>query len=118
MTTHQPEPVSTPEPVAELVLPQHELTAQEMFDDLSGFDEIAIARRFGTPVNELGKSPIQFARALVFIDLRRKGSTDGEAYKAAQDMKVGQIKHYFKPDPQPTEDAPRDGSDEDPAGND
>lgn len=96
----------------------HAMTSQEMFDDLGGFEEIAVATRFGTPVNDLaGTNATQFLRALIFADLRRKGSSDGNAYKAAQNLKLGQVKHYFREDtPNPGGDDESDESDESDAG--
>lgn len=75
------------------------MTAQEMFEDLGGFEEIAIAKRFGTPVNSLASTDsTQFLRALIFADYRRQGQSDGDAYKAAQNLKLGAIKDYFRED--------------------
>ena len=77
----------------------HPMTPQEMFDDLGGFEEIAIANRFGTSVNVLAStSPTQFIRALIFANLRRDGDSDGDAYKTAQGMKLGEVKTYFRED--------------------
>jgi hypothetical protein len=45
-----------------------ELTAEEVFDSLTGFDEIAIAQHFGRTVSDLAQSDASmFGRALVFV---------------------------------------------------
>lgn len=82
---------------------QTETTPLELFDSLTGFDELAIKARFGTEVTKLRKDPLQFMRALVFIDLRRQpDAKDAAAYHAAQEMPSRAALTYFTPEP--TED--------------
>lgn len=76
--------------------PRIEQTADEFFDTLNGFDEIAVAKHFGSPPVELtDTNKIAFARSLVFVAERRAGSKDGEAYKYAMNATVGEVNAYF-----------------------
>lgn len=88
-------------------------TADELFGTLTGFDELAIAKHFHTPVQSLipdpddrrgGPSPWVYFRALVFIDLRRGGTKDADAYKQAMELSVRDAQEYFA-DPTPDMDA-------------
>jgi hypothetical protein len=77
---------------------QADVTADEMFDALTGFEEIAIAKSFGKNVETLAKSDqLQLGRALIFAHLRRGGAKDVEAYKQAQGMSTRQARDYFQP---------------------
>lgn len=93
-----------------------DVTADEMFESLNGFDEIAIANAFGAEVTELAeKRPIGFVRALVFVDLRRKGSKDAEARSKALTMTVKEIETYFPEDeeePMPDDPITESGKDD------
>lgn len=70
-----------------------ELTAQETYDSLTGFEEIAIRKHFGMAVNELDKFTI--GRALVFAHKRRDGLKDPEAYEAALAMTRSEVQEFF-----------------------
>lgn len=75
-------------------------TADEAFDSLNGFDEIAIAKQFGNQIHQLhpdnpGGSPFGFLRALVFVDLRRNGEKDAEAFTKAMTLSVRDLNTYF-----------------------
>lgn len=80
--------------------------AQDMFNSLTGFEEIAIKRQFGVPISTLSGTkkhdgePMQFLRALVFAAERRAGATDAAAFETAQNMALGDVMAYF-PDPAP-----------------
>lgn len=69
--------------------------ADDFFMSLNGFDEIAIAKEFKADLNKLREQPFMFLRALVFVDKRRAGLKDSEAYKAAMEATVGQLNGYF-----------------------
>lgn len=73
----------------------HELTAEDFFRSLNGFDEIAIAKSFGTDIYVLRDKPLTFLRALVFVDSRRQGAKDGEALNHAMERTVGDLEGYF-----------------------
>lgn len=86
-------------------------TADDMFGTLNGFDELAIAKQFGTQIHQLhpdeGGSPFVFLRALAFIDIRRNGVKDADAYKQAMELSVADANGYFAaPEPDIDPDAP------------
>jgi hypothetical protein len=85
----------------------HDLTAEDMFQSLTGFDEIAIAQQFGEDLAQLRKRPFMFMRTLVFTDLRRHGTRDPEARQSALELTMGELEHYFAED-DPAE-LPEDG---------
>jgi hypothetical protein len=73
-----------------------EQTAEETFDSLTGFDEIAIAQRFGRSVGDLATSdPSMFGRALVFVIKRRDGANDEEAWNAAMGLSMKGFTEFF-----------------------
>jgi hypothetical protein len=64
----------------------------ELFESLTGFEEIAIAQRFGRTVLDLaGDDQTMFGRALIFAGQRREGATDEEAWQAAMSMPLKQV---------------------------
>lgn len=80
--------------------PSSDLTAGDMLMTLNGFDEIAIAARFGVKLAELRTEgeAITLGRALIFTDYRRQGEKDGPAYVAAMDLSMTDVMHYFTPE--------------------
>ena len=70
-----------------------QITAEEAFESLTGFDEIAIAKWFGGEVIELGGTTL--GRALIFVAKRREGLTDAEAHNAALELSIGDLTGYF-----------------------
>lgn len=72
-------------------------SADEVFESLNGFDEIAIERAFGE-VTSLKDKPMMFLRALLFTEKRRDGQTDREAKQAAMDATMSDLMDYFRPD--------------------
>ncbi len=79
------------------------MTADEMFESLNGFDEIAIRQRFGVPIGSLAKEaetePFQFIRALAFVAERRAGKPDDEAFNAAMTLSGRDALAYFHDQP-------------------
>ena len=73
-------------------------TAEDLFKSLNGFDEIAITRAFGEDLSVLRAKPFTFVRALVFVDLKRGGATDGEAHKQAMSLTMADLESYFASD--------------------
>lgn len=73
--------------------------ATELAETLNGFDEIAISRTFGEDVTALRERPLMFLRALAFIDHRRQGQKDAEAYVAAMEILTKDLDSYFPDDP-------------------
>jgi hypothetical protein len=73
-----------------------EMTADEMFDALTGFEEIAVAQMFKRTVGALAtEDPLQLSRALVFAHLKRCGLRDVDAYRQAQEMGTAAVRDYF-----------------------
>lgn len=78
-----------------------DLTANGMFESLNGFDEIAIKKEFRFDVYTLAKEDkAAFMRALIFVDQRRDGLKDSEAYKAAMDLPQSRAVEYFASEPE------------------
>lgn len=76
-----------------------EMTADEFFESLTGFDELAIAKHFGAkPIALSNTDPMWFARSLVFVAHRRGGMADAEAKKAALELTVGNVNEFFVED--------------------
>jgi hypothetical protein len=74
-------------------------TAQEFFETLNGFDEIAIAKHFGKkPVELSDTDAMGFARSLIFVSKRREGMKDGDAFEAAMNTTIGEANAYFAED--------------------
>lgn len=87
--------------------PVCDLTADDMFESLNGFDELAITATFKHPITVLAKTDeMQFVRALVFIDQRRRDLKDREAYKAAQDLTMAALTAYFADDEEVDDEDP------------
>lgn len=74
----------------------HQMTAEEFFDSITGFDEMAIKKAFGRPVVKLAEEDqIEFARALIFVAQRRAGESDTQAKDSALNMTLGEVNRYF-----------------------
>lgn len=89
-------------PEQEVAPPTHtsDYTAEQAFESCNGFDEIAIKQRFGMAAAHLPNAdPNQFLRAMVFVEERRRGLTDGDAWQACQAMTLGEAFNYFQPEP-------------------
>lgn len=68
------------------------LNGTEIFESLTGFEEIAIAQRFGRTVLDLaGNDQTMFGRSLVFASKRRDGANDEDAWQAAMSMPLKEI---------------------------
>jgi hypothetical protein len=71
-------------------------TAEQVFDSVTGFDELAIAQHFGRTISELAeKDPSMFSRSLVLVAKRHDGATDDEARNAALGMTFGELQAFF-----------------------
>lgn len=74
-------------------------TGQEMFDSLTGFDEIAIVKAFGTTIVTLNDTDrMTFGRALAFTHFRRENQDDKTAKNAALSLTIGQLNKFFVPE--------------------
>lgn len=70
-----------------------QLTAEELAESLTGYDEIAIAKAFGEDIYEM--APAKSMRALAFVAVRRTGGTDAEAKDAVMGMSIKDVKESF-----------------------
>lgn len=72
-----------------------ELTAEDFFRTITGYDEIAVSRAFKEDIAALRERPFRFIRALAFIAERRDGAKDSIAYAEVMNMTVGDLEEYF-----------------------
>lgn len=72
------------------------VTSEELFESLTGFDEIAISQQFGSTPTDLPGTLL--ARALIFIAQRREGVSDSEAYQSAMSLPTGELTAIFTPE--------------------
>lgn len=75
-------------------------TVAEVFDSVTGFEEIAVATHFGHTMEDLGSNDSRmFGRALVFVVKRRDGLDDAAAREAALAMPFKELNEdFFAPD--------------------
>lgn len=72
------------------------ITANEMVQSLTGFDELAIEKHMGIdPYADGERKPMAVMRAMVFVLRRREGASDQEARQAAMEMPMGVLKDTF-----------------------
>lgn len=69
------------------------LTAREALNSLNGFDEIAIEKAFGKPLDELdGRATV---RSVIFVLEKRAGSSDKDAKAYALGVAMGKLDDHF-----------------------
>lgn len=86
-----------------------EIGPQAMYESLNGFDEIAVAKAFGAVITAFAETdPMKFGRALMFVDLRRQGFKDTDAYKRAMNSTNAETNEYFADDPEDVDPADPD----------
>ena len=74
----------------------NKISASEMLQSLTGFEEIAIEKHMGVdPYADGERKPMSVMRALVFIARKREGLKDHEAREAAMGMPMGQLSDLF-----------------------
>lgn len=86
------------------MVPIAPLTPSDFLMSLNGFDEIAIAARFGTPLTALRRDPIAAGRAMAFVHYRRAGQNDHDAHHSALSLTLREVSEFFQPEPE-AEDA-------------
>lgn len=76
-------------------------TANEVFESLNGFDEIAIKKMFGQTMNSLTgpDEAVMWHRALIFTEQRRAGLNDHAAWEHAMGLALADVKGYFVDEP-------------------
>lgn len=70
---------------------------REFASSLTGFEEIAVQRSFGHELDELGKTIL--ARALLFIQAKRDGAKDADAYRTVMNLRLDQVEDRFRTEP-------------------
>lgn len=82
-------------------------TPNEVMESMTGFDEIAVAQKFGGEILSLAESrQTAFMRALVFVIKRREGLKDADAYRAAQELTLKETQEFFALDDEVMPDEP------------
>jgi hypothetical protein len=72
------------------------VTATEVFESLTGHDEVAVTEAFGASSERLQGTML--ARSLVFVLERRDGKPHNEAYEAAMAIPQKALLDYFVPE--------------------
>lgn len=85
------------------------IRASEALASINAFDEIAIARAFGSDITELQSQPFMFLRALAFVQFRRDGAKDSEAKAQAFALTIRDCNEFFEEEPA---DADLDGTED------
>ena len=85
-------------PEGRTTAPVSTMPPSEVLMSLNGFDEIAIAARFGEKIGNLREDPITCGRALAFVHYRRAGQKDQEAHEAAMTLTMRQVVEFFAPE--------------------
>lgn len=80
-----------------------DVTAEEVTESITGFDEIAVEKHFdGLDLYMDGeRKPIKMLRALIFVHLRHTAGEHGKdtaTAEAAMAMPLSDVQAYFKPD--------------------
>lgn len=87
---------------------EDKITAEEMMESLTGFDEVAIAKHWAAEVLDLAEhKPTTFTRSLVFVLMRRGGMSDHEAKEAVMNMTLKEVQgHFTEEEEEPVPDDP------------
>lgn len=89
-----------------------DMNAEEFAESLTGFEEIAISKRFGK--ESFADLPgTMSARAMVYVDLCRGQIANDEAYRQSMEMPLGRLGSYFAEDEEITPDEPTTASGKD-----
>lgn len=98
---------------------------EEYFKSLNGFEELAIERMFHRSTGELAMRAEQgdvfgLMRSLLFVEARRAGVKDGQAYRDVMNLSAVDVAEQFEPegstpdaegkDQEPTSTTPTPGS--------
>jgi hypothetical protein len=106
--------VELPAPVEQ---PATDKTANEVFESLNGFEEIAISQHFNATVARLAENnETIFLRALLFTELVRAGKSPKDAKHEAMHWPIRDVKAFFPDEPddvmpeEPDSESGKDGS--------
>lgn len=94
-----PQPSGPEIPDGRHMAPVSSLPPSEALMSLTGFDEIAIAARFGASISALRDDPIAAGRALAFVHYRRAGQNDVDAHNAALSLTLREVSEFHAPEP-------------------
>lgn len=105
MTTSTPPAPPSEEPAAR----KHavDVTEDDFFNSLNGYDEDAIENAFGQVITKLlQKSGSAYLRGLIYIERQRAGLKAAEAKKFAQGLRYSELRDYFAEDEERLPDEP------------
>lgn len=72
------------------------ITASEMLQTLTGFEELAIEKHMGVdPYADGERKPLKVMRALTFVNATRQGLDAVKARQQAMDMPMSQVQEQF-----------------------
>lgn len=88
----------TPEQIeAEAKAKRSKEVADELFDSITGHEEMGIAQHFGRTIADLAENDSSmFARSLVFVMLRRAGANEDDARTEAMNMGLRAVQAKFE----------------------
>lgn len=82
---------------------QHSIT--ELVSSLTGYEDQAIEDRFGRTIAQLlDANAIKACRALLFVEAKRRGVRDGDAYKQVMGMTISEVDSSFKDEAEDADD--------------
>jgi hypothetical protein len=89
-------------------------SAEDLIRSMTGFEEIAIERRFGKDLEKLGESMMSL-RAMAFVMVRREnGGDDTAAYNTVMGMPLDGITDMFADEPDEDDEQGKAPGDETP----
>lgn len=72
------------------------ISASEMVQSLTGFEEIAIEQHMKVdPYADGERKPLAVMRALIFVQRKRAGDKDTEARRVAMSLPMGELQDLF-----------------------
>lgn len=73
------------------------INADELFESINGFEEIAVEKAFGSDPSEIAQAGkmVKFLRVLAFIQAKREGSNDMQAKQHAMSLPVKALTDLF-----------------------
>ena len=76
------------------------ITVKECAESLTGYEEQAIEKAFGKPLEELAEGSLSgLLRALAFAVFKRSGQDSAEAKRSALELTRKQAEEFFADDP-------------------
>ncbi len=76
------------------------IDADEMFRSLNGFEQIAVEQHFHMRLKVIADDELAVMRALLFVESKRDGMADGDAFRNVMLMRLDDVTARFrKPEP-------------------